>query len=360
MLCIFIDALKPEYLREMPFLSSLKNESLHGYLEVPLGYTGIIASFVTGVWPNKHSIFDLFVPDAKPSKKIKNKYFLAFIRLLKNKRFFYTPLKIRSEYFKPSLDKTWPQKHCLSHATIFDLLESNGRNFEVIDWPNHFKNRKASIFFSKNYKKILQLTKKAKADFILTHFLDLEIAHRYGTESKQVIETAKNIDNAIKQIYNKDQNILVFSDHGMDNVEREVDVWKEIKKLNLRFGKDFLYIIGSTTVEFWFKNKEAKEKTTDMLKKLKYGKIIKQENFNIKTKSLIFLADFKTAFYPNFFSKLHFKAMHGWDPKQQKTYYILKTKGKRGKRNAKIVDFFPTILKIMALPKVKSDGKALL
>jgi len=358
MLCVFIDALNPEYLKEMPFLNSLKENCLHGYLEVPLGYTSIIASFMTGVWPNKHKIFDLFVPSDK-GIRIKHKYLLAAIRLLQNKRLFFTPLKVNSKYFKPVLDKTWAQKNCLSYPTLFDVLEKHGKSFEVIDWPNHFKNRKASIFLSKSCKKALRLALKSKADFVFVHFLDLEIAHKYGVNSKQVKEKLNEIDNACRQLYNKDKNVLFFSDHGMDDIEKEVNIFSEIKKLNLEFGKDFLYIIGSTSVEFWFKNQEARKRTERVLKKLRYGKIINKKHFKIDTDSLVFLAKFKTAFHPNFFSKNHFKAMHGWNPKEQKTYYILKA-GKKGKKNAKIVDFFPTILELMSLPKVKSDGKVLI
>ena len=361
MLCIFIDALNPRYLEYMPFLNSIKEKCLHGSLEVPLGYTGNIASFMTGVWPEKHKIFDLFIPDKKPSKKISNKYILGFIRFLQNKKLFYTPPKAKEmEWFKTSIDKNWAQENSLRCPTIFDILEKNKKNFESIDWPNHFKNRRGRIFFSKRYNNILRLGKKSKADFIFIHFLDLEKAHELGTKSEKIIKLAKKIDDAIKQLWNKKDNILIFSDHGMDDVEKEVNILKEIKKLGLKFGEDFVYIIGSTTVEFWFRNEFAEKKVINMLKNLSYGEIIQNKKFKINTNSVIFLVDFKTAFYPNFFSKKHFKATHGWNPKIQKTYYILKNYKKKGNKKAKMVDFFPTILKIMEIPEDKCNGRLLI
>ncbi|MBU2104573.1 MAG: alkaline phosphatase family protein [Nanoarchaeota archaeon] len=361
MLCIFIDAFNPEYLREMPFLNSMKEKCLHGNLEVPLGYTGNIASFMAGVWPDKHGIFDLFVPDEKPHKKISNKFLLGLIRLIKNKKLFYTPPKVKEmAWFKTSLDKNWAQKGCLKYPTLFDILEKNGKSFESIDWPNHFRNRKGNIFFSQNYQKILKMTKKSQADFIFVHFLDFEKAHEFGVKSEEVAKCARGIDDSIRQLWEKDKNILIFSDHGMNDVEKEVNIWKEIKKLNLKFGKDFIYIVGSTTVEFWCKNKEIEKRIMKMLKNLKYGKIVNQKGFHLKTDSLIFLADFKTAFYPNFFSEKRFKAMHGWNPKIQKTYYILKNSEKKGNKNAKMVDFFPTILSLMKIPYKQCDGKSLI
>ncbi len=369
MLCVFIDAWNPGYLRHMPFLKSLTKSNLSGLLEVPLGYTGIIASFVTGVMPKKHGIFDLFVPDNNPKQRIKNPYLLAGIRLLQNKRIFYTPLQVKeASYFKPSINRTWPQKNCLPYPTIFDILEQNHKSFEVIDWPNHFKNRKGGIFLSKSCETVLKMTKKSKADFIFAHFLDLETAHKYGIKSKETIEAARDIDEAARQLYERDKNILFFSDHGMNDIKKEIDIDFEIKNLGLKFGKDFIYIVGSTTVEFWFKNPEAKRKVIGLLKVLKYGQIIDKEKFGIATDSLIFLADFETGFYPNFFSKKRFRAMHGWNPKEQKTFYILKNENRKAKgkrKDAKMVDFLPTMINIMNLPvskaeKSRFDGKSLI
>ena len=360
MLCVFIDALNPEYLKYMPFLNSARKECLHGSLEVPLGYTSIIASFMTGLWQDKHKVFDLFTYDEKERGKLDGKYFLALKNILKNRRFFYTPLKEKRRYFKPSLEKAWAQKNSLPSQTVFDVLEKEGRSFEVIDWPNHFKGRKGKIFFSNSWKKVLKLAKKSRADFVFIHFLDLEIAHKYGIESRKTIETAKRIDEACEQLYNKSENVLFFSDHGMDDIEKEFDIITELKNLNLKFGKDFVYLAGSTTAEFWFKNKKAESAVIKLLKKLKCGKIVDKKSFHIKTSSdLIFLANFKTAFYPNFFSKKRFKAMHGWNPKKQKTFYILKNNKKLGRKNARMIDFLPTILKLMHLKEAKCDGKSL-
>ena len=361
MLCIFVDALNPKYFEHMPFLNSVKEECLHGELEVPLGYTGNIASFMTGMWPDKHKTFDLFVPDKKPRRKISNKWLLGLIRLFQNKRLFFTPSKkIEMKYFITSLDKNWVQENCLRFPTLFDIIEKNKKRFESIDWPNHFKNRKGRIFFSSRWENVLEKTLKSQAEFIFVHFLDLEKAHNTGTKSQEIIELSKKIDNAIKTLWEKDGNILVFSDHGMDDINKETDIEKEIKKLGLEFGKDFVYIVGSTTAEFWFYNEDAKLKTIEMLKKLDCGKIVNQEKYHLNTFSTIFLAEFRTAFFPNFFSDKHFKAMHGWDPKMQKTYYILKNSSKKGKKNARMVDFFPTIIKLMNLPYENCDSKSLI
>ncbi len=361
MLCVFIDAWNPEYLKYMPFIDSLRKKSRHGYLEVPLGYTGNIASFMTGVWPDKHGIFDLFVPDSHYRKKPKSKWFWGAIRYLQGKRIFFTPPKCpHMGFFKPSLDKSWAQRGCLNHKTIFDVLEENGKSFVLIDWPNYFKNRKGRIFFSKEWRKSYELAIKSKEDFVFVHFLDLELAHEIGIRGRRIKKIASIIDKAVEKLCKKHKNALLFSDHGMDDIQRNIDIWKELRKLDLKYGKDFIYIVGSTTVEFWFKNKEAERKVREFLEWLDYGRVVEQKKFHLKTNSLIFLADYKTCFYPNFFSDKKPKAMHGWNPKEQRTYYVLKNEKAKGKKNAKMVDFFPTIVDLMGLEfRGNVDGKSL-
>src|SRR3989344_671374 len=360
MLCIFIDALNPKYLKYMPFLSEMAKKNLHGGLEVPLGYTSIIASFMTGMHPEKHGIFDLFKLAEKPKLQIQNKYLLSMKNLLQNKRFFYSPLQIpqaKARFFEASMSKAWTQKNCLPCPTLFDILEKNRKSFALIDWPNYFRNRKAAIFFSESSDKVISLIKKSKDfDFIFAHFLDLEAAHSCGTNSRQIIAIAKNLDKKVSQIANLHENVLFFSDHSMDNIKKEFDIISKINELNLKFGKDLIYLVGSTTVEFWFRNNTAKIKVIKLLKTIKGGKIVNVKKFKLpKTSGLLFLANLGTAFHPNFFSKKRFRAMHGWNPKQQKTAYILKNRKKGGKRDARIIDMMPTILKLIGLPKVECD-----
>lgn len=364
MLCIFIDALNPKYLKYMPFLNRIAKENLHGSLEVPLGYTSIIASFVTGVYPEKHGVFDLFKLAGKKTVQIPNKYLLALTRLMQGKRFFYSPLEISSSkarFFMVSMEKTWMQKKCLPVPTIFDLLEKNGKTFASIDWPNYFINRHAKVFFSKSSDKVISLIKKARSfDFIFAHFLDLEAAHHYGTESRKIISTAKNLDKKLEQLANFHDEILFFSDHSMGDIKKEIDIISMLNHLNLEFGKDFIFLAGSTTVEFWFKDNKTKVKVIKLLKSIKDGRIVNIKKYRLpKTSDLLFLADVGTGFYPNFFSRKRFKAMHGWNPKQQKTFYVLKNNKRKGRKDAKMVDFLPTILELMKLPKIRCDGASL-
>ena len=80
MLCLFLDAFKPEYLKYAPNIRDLAKENLHGELEVPMGFTSIIASFLTGCNPDKHGLIDIY-EKTQPNFQIKNTFLVNFLKL---------------------------------------------------------------------------------------------------------------------------------------------------------------------------------------------------------------------------------------------------------------------------------------
>ncbi|HLD15024.1 MAG TPA: alkaline phosphatase family protein [Candidatus Nanoarchaeia archaeon] len=344
--CIFIDAFNPRYLKWTSYLKELSKENLHGNLEVTFGYTSIIASLVSGFYPEKHGVIDTFTLRKKPGFHIKNKYIASLARLMTKNLFLYSPLQHEAaKYFEPSLKKIWPQKNSLKVPTIFDTLEKKNKSFTFLDWPFIFNNRKASLFVQKSTEATLRKAKTLKADFNWIHFLELDdIGHEHGIYSNVTKDAVRRIDEACQELDTK--KMLFFSDHSMDMIEKRYDLEKELIDLNLTYGKDFIYFIGSTFIRFWFKNSFAEAKVEDLLKGIKAGKIVDFKEYKLpKECDLIFLANKGTVFYPNFFGKEQ-KAQHGWDPKQQKTFYMVK--GLKGKKEIHVVDLMKK-----ALPLVK-------
>ncbi|MBI4155444.1 alkaline phosphatase family protein [Candidatus Woesearchaeota archaeon] len=359
MICIFIDALKPEYIEKTTFLKEIAENNLSGNLEVTFGFTSILPSFLTGCYPDTHRKIDLFDLDQEMKPKTKSRLLINLRLLLKNNRFFFTPLNSEYyKYFKVSQEKAWPQKNSLPVKTIFDILED--KKLISIDWPNIYINRKSKLFFKNDCKTVLDITKKlikSKPDFLFVHFLDLEIAHKYGTTSNELKEKLTEIDNAVRELAFLDDNLIIFSDHSMDEVREKFDIKERLDSLKLDFGKDLVYFIGSTFVRFWFKSQEAKKSVESLLRSLEEGRIVNFKEYNLpKTCDLIFLANFGTIFYPNLFNT-EYQAMHGWDPKIQKTFYIIKNL--KGKKDTHIINLLPTILDLMKIKKPKLDGNSL-
>lgn len=379
MLCICLDAFKPEYLKYAKYLKSLAKDNLHGELDTVLGFTGISATFFTGCYPNTHKVFCMFDYSQNSSfKRINNFSFLGknsltilinLYRYVKNQKvFFKLPNSSldKIQYFDTCMSRAWAQQDCLPITNLFDVLRRSDRSFVSIDWPNMISNKKSSIFFSHSKEHIFNLTKNVDADFCFTHFFDLDyIAHEFGTKSQQVKNSVKTLDEILEQLDTKD--MLFFSDHGMVDVVEEIDIFSKIEGLNLEFGKDFVYFLDSSLARFWFFNKKAKTQVIEALEELKNGHILSQREINevfMLPKNccdLIFLADPGILISPNFFQgNKKVKAMHGYDPvhTDQKAFYLIKGIG--GKKNAKMVDMLPTMLNLMNLPKIDCDGKTII
>ncbi|MDO8628477.1 MAG: alkaline phosphatase family protein [Nanoarchaeota archaeon] len=360
MKAIFLDGFKEAYLQHAPYLQEQANKHQHGELEVPFGYTSIIASFVTGNHPDKHGIIDVFEKRTKPGMTLKNKYVNILLGLLTKNHYFYSPLQTdKANYFKPSMKKIWMQKGCLQQPTIFDILEQQGKTFEAIDWPVHYKNRKMKLFFNNDATTIIKKARQATADFILIHFADLDtLGHTHGPESQEIITKIQEIDNYCKELDEPD--MLFFSDHGMDNITEHYNLEQQLTALGLTYGKDWEYFVASTYARFWYHNEEARQKTLQLLKTIPQGTIIDPKKYHLpENQETIFLAKLGTVFSPSFFTKkMDYKAMHGWDPKQQKAFYLIK-KLPAKKEATHIINLMPTILDLMNIPHQPCDGKSL-
>jgi hypothetical protein len=362
MLCLFLDAFKPSYLRHTSYLKSLKKESLWGELETVLGYTGITASFLTGLWPEKHGVFDVFRKRERPGTGINLKLYVNMKRLLSDNRYFFTPLRVPGRvagHFETSVKRAWPQRGVLRQKTLFDILEENRKGFASIDWPNHYTNRRGGIFISNSTGTIVKKTRDSRADFTYSHFMEMENAHKWGTNSGETRDAVKRLDEAIETLDRED--IMFFSDHGMHDIKREEDMMGLLSGLGLRFGRDCIYFIGSTMARFWFNNDKARDKVNALLGDLKWGRIIDPRDFHLPGMcDTLFLADLGVVMQPNFFmGDSRYRAMHGWDPgeREQKAFYMIRNL--EGRRNARMIDMLPTILKLLGIPQIKCDGKPL-
>jgi len=374
MICLFLDSFNKDYLKYTPFIKKLADENLSGNLEQPFGFTSSMASFVTGCWPDKHGIIDLFEKTDKHFS-FENKYLVSFLRYLQGKHFYYSPLKVtEKKYFKCVMNKYWAQRDCLKINTIFDIISLNSilqntkKKFVCIDYPISFYGRYGKLFFNNSIENVFKLTRNAaknkKVNFILSHVLDLDnIGHNFGVDSEEMKIALKEIDELVKRVSELAEktrrNLIIFSDHGMRNITGHIDLEKELDTLNLKYGKDYIYILGSTYARFWFFNNNAKEKVTNLLNKSEGGNIVNKKEYNLpNTDDLIFLAPTGIVFNPNFYG-CDYQAMHGWNPKDESNQAFYLIKGFKGKKDARMIDLMPTILELMNIKQTVCDGKSL-
>lgn len=413
---VCLDAFRHDLLKERhaPFLFNLAQEGVHGKIETLLGFLGIYITPFSGVYPDTHGVWTLFyydpisspfkwisslspflstfesVPDIKRSLRlgiagVNNlvRYFQGHKRL---EMIYDVPLKYL-KYFNLSMDKAVCQKKSLGQIqTVFDVLRKEGVSFLFWDWPLICTERGVKLDLGKySDNRLNEIVKKySKKNYGLYYFhvWDLDkVTHTYGSRSKQVIDRVRALDNGLEEVIGEFQkrhsqvDIIMFSDHGMIDVERKLNVMEAMENSGLKEEEDYLTFLDSTMARFWFKNKRARDKTEEVLLRLNGGHILTKEErkrFRIdfphtRYGELTFLADPSFLLSPNYFQGWEeVKAMHGYDPLHPDLYgiFIAHIQGHlTGTRleNAKLVDISSTLLDAMGFPWPSTfEGRSLL
>jgi len=266
---IMIDGFKPEYLEHTKFLKSLTKQNQWGEVEMPLGFEGGMKTFFYG----ENDILAFFYKNEKSELKWTKKVWwigrlpieilINLKRLLQRKRLFRTgnlPLK-----------------------KLYKFDTEIGKPFERI--------------------KGIEYTYIGELD---------KTSHKYGTKSKETMDTIKKIDSMLS----KKKFDIILSDHGM------IDITKKISAPETE-----TCLIDSTFARYWGEKPLFNSKD---------GKWIELDNKMYGEH--IFLANPGVLILPNYWQgKNPVKAMHGYNSKckDMNAIYILNKKGDKKDVSAK-------------------------
>jgi len=288
-----IDAFKPEYIKHAPYLQSLTKKFQHGELDMGFGHWRGVDILFTGN-SNKIAIF------------------------YKNNNSLY-----HLKYF------TWLKYFGKIGRLIVDILFNIPRlikGYELIRTGNIPLDRLYT--FDASVKK--HPGKKVSRFY---YFGELDrVGHKYGTKNEKIIKTIRKID---KKLSKMDLD-LIFSDHGMIDIEKIISVPLTEN-----------CFIDSDMARYWG-NKDELEEIREKLP-LEHGRVIE---WNKKYGDLIFLANPGVLFFPNFWNIKPVKAMHGYDGRHRelKAFYILKKSG--GKKDLTAEELYNELK--VNFPKQKS------
>lgn len=280
---IMIDAFKPIYLEHAPYLKALTKEYQHGELDMGLGHWRGVQILFEG----KSDIIATFYKNEDFNNN-QNKNQLNYLK-------YFIFLKYFGEFGR----------------FIIDILFNFPRlikGYELI--------RTGNIPIDKLYKFDVAVKRHfAKKDNIeFRYFGELDkTGHKYGTKSPKIINEIKKLDKKISKITSQNNFNLIFSDHGMADIEKIISV--PITKN---------CFIDSDIARYWGNEKELKEIKKQL--PINDGKII---NWDKKYGQLIFLVNTGILIFPNFWNKKPVKAMHGYDGKDKdmKAFYLIKKPG---------------------------------
>jgi predicted AlkP superfamily pyrophosphatase or phosphodiesterase len=170
-----------------------------------------------------------------------------------------------------------------------------------------------------------QLSKNMSNENYLLSLIDLDsVSHVRGMKSNDFDQHIKMLDNKLTVLFeaftslNSENEIYLFSDHGMCDVTRVVDFDIEHKFGRMNESK-YLYFIDSTYLRVWVKDLDLMEDFCEYLENQEFGELLSESQrseFGLTNREfgdLIFRGKEGVMFVPNFYGGRANKAMHGYD-----------------------------------------------
>lgn len=370
-LFVFVDACGWEIIKNDPFLQDLAPQRRR--LRSVFGYSSAcIPSILSGRMPVEHRNWCYFVYDPKNSP----------FRSLRWLRWLPTALTGRRRV------RRWLSKYVkmrLKFRGYFDLYNMPFKDVGLYDFTekksplqpggmnrgtnifDHLKERGIPYHVSVpergeqgNLEALLHDIAGERIDFAFLYWPDLDgLLHRVGNQSPEVPLKLRSYEQHIKRLmavargHYTDVRLFVFSDHGMANCDRRIDLRERIQSLGLKLLRDYAVVYDSTMARFWFFNDNARQKITDFLKNVPQGTILSDEELEkLGTLfpdryfgELIFLAAEGVLIVPSHMGERPIRAMHGYHPDAPHSYASLLTNQERIPED---ITGIPDVYKLMA------------
>jgi len=350
-LFVFIDACGWEIIRDQPFARALAPE--RRALKSVFGYSSAcIPSILSGRWPVDHRNWCYFVYDPEHSP----------FRALRALRWLPKALTSR-RMFRHRLSKAL--KVHLKFRGYFDLYNIPFEQISLYDFsekknplqpgglnrgPNifdHLKGRDIPYHVSNptlseraNLDGLLADIDRESIDFAFLYWPDLDgLLHRVGNQSPDVPAKLRAYEPWLEELMSRarrhydEVRLTIFSDHGMANCDRLLDLRAGIDALGLKVGVDYAVVYDSTMARFWFFDERARRLVEARLREVPEGRIVPDEELEAMGAlfpdryfgELIFLVEEGVLIVPSHMGERPIRAMHGYHPDDPHSYASLLT-----------------------------------
>lgn len=339
-LFIMVDACGWKIIKDRPFLRDLAPHRRQ--LESVFGYSSTcVPSILSGRWPDEHRNWCYFVydPENSPFRKLKwlrwlpkaitsrRRFRTLLTRLVKKQlgfKGYFDLYNIPFEYIHlfDFTEKRSPlrSKGMNQGANIFDTLEEK-------KVPYFVTNPEASE--EHNLQRLLDDMGSEEIEFAFQYWAGLDgLLHNVGNDSPEIDTKLALYEDWIAKVMEKAQQhyrnvrLTVFSDHGMANCDRHLNLKRQIDDLGLEMGKDYAVVYDSTMARFWFLRPGVREKINACLGKVEQGRILSDDELKRYRAyfedhyfgELIFLVEEGTLIVPSHMGERPIRAMHGYHP----------------------------------------------
>jgi predicted AlkP superfamily pyrophosphatase or phosphodiesterase len=214
---------------------------------------------------------------------------------------------------------------------IFDYLEDRQISYFVSD-PNKSEEENRDALDSQ--------LRDGRIDFAFMYWAGLDgLLHSVGNDSPEIGPRLDRYEQWISGLARTaaesydEIHLYVFSDHGMANCDRHVNLMEKIEALPLKSGEDYVAVYDSTMARFWFLKHGVREIVEDRLKKVVEGRIVDDAELKElrayfpdgRFGELIFLMDEGTLIVPSHMGERPIRAMHGYHPRDPQSFAAMFT-----------------------------------
>lgn len=184
--------------------------------------------------------------------------------------------------------------------SIFDVWTRRGTAYEVSGYP------------TSDFQSLLQVAEGIRRNPKPVYFLHLyetdAFLHARCRDVEAFRAALDPYQRSLEDICARAQaggatlDLVIFSDHGMTPTAGEFDVMREIERLGLEIGRDYVPLYDSTMARFWFFDPQAEARTVEALRGLRCGRVLPEEELR---RLGVFFPDYQ-------FGKVVFLMNPGW------------------------------------------------
>src|SRR5205085_3523363 len=348
-LFVFIDACGWEIVRSLPFV--FPYAPYRRRLGSVFGYSSAcVPSIVAGAWPVEHRnwcyfVYDpenspfrmlrplRFLPNAITSRRIFRRFLSRLVKAQLNFRGYFDLYNMPFQHlpmFDFSEKKSPLQPNGMNRGpNIFDFLEIRNISYHVSNPVRPETENLASLITEIEAERI---------DFSFVYWAELDgLLHRVGNRAPEVGAKLLVYEQRIRKLltvaarHYREVRLYIFSDHGMANCEKLLDLKAIIEALPWKMGKDYAVVYDSTMARFWFFNERARQDIEQHLRAVPQGRILPDEELeHMHTLfpdryfgECIFLVREGVLIVPSHMGERPIRAMHGYHPSEKQSYAAL-------------------------------------
>lgn len=376
LLTVFIDGLKPESIKHMPFVSTLGEKHR---ITSELGYSNPAhASMYSGVHPNKHLFWFIWQhsPKTSPFKVINALKLHKMPHNIYSKYLCYKCAKFLDHrvtsfygipflhwmplstwhHFDVSEKKFWTEENYIeNYPTIFEVLKGSNVDYATVGLVKRDAKNSSAII----NKYASKYNRNAIKKWTYLFFGDIDpLSHKFGQTALETQGRLGKIDSIIERYYKLfesaigDFRFMLFSDHGHIPVSKSVDIGKVFRGERVALS-DYIYFIDSNFARFWPRNESEDKKINSIMSTLDdIGFVMSDQDlvkYNVNMPDnrygdIIYYLDTPNVFHRGTIKSIDASA-HGYLPEYSGSDGVLITNTKDLQRQkVELVDIFPSIL----------------